>query len=89
VSEAITPANAVQRAESWNFAIWAELGGGIPELVSALVARVKELEQQRDAAVTVLRDARELPDYVDGDIKLWMPDVINDVLKALGAEETT
>lgn len=43
MSEEITPANAVQCAESWNFAIWAELGGGIPELVSALVTRIEEL----------------------------------------------
>jgi hypothetical protein len=53
----------------------------------ALVARVKELEQQRDAAVAVLRDAREHPDYVDGDMKLYMPDVFDDALAALGAEE--
>jgi hypothetical protein len=51
-------------------------------------ARVKELEQQRDAVVGILRDAREHPDYVDGDMKLYMPDAFDDALKALGAEET-
>jgi hypothetical protein len=39
--------------------------------------------------VTVLRDAREHPDYSDADLHLYMPDVIDDTLKALGAEETT
>jgi hypothetical protein len=53
---------------------------------TALVKRVGELEQQRDAAVYILREAE--PDYSDADLHLYMPDVIDDALKALGAEET-
>jgi hypothetical protein len=46
-----------------------------------------KVEHQRDVTVALLRDAREHPDYVDGDMKLYMPDVIDDALKALGAED--
>jgi hypothetical protein len=53
----------------------------------ALVARVKELEEQRDAAVGILRNAE--PDYSDGDLRLYMPEILDAALAALGAEETT
>jgi hypothetical protein len=50
------------------------------------VARVKELEEQRDAAVGILRNAE--PDYSDGDLRLYMPEILDAALAALGAEET-
>jgi hypothetical protein len=60
-------------------------------LVTALVARVKELEQQRDAAVTVLQKAQTpvLPVGAYSLLALSWRDAIDTALAALGAEEMT
>jgi hypothetical protein len=78
----ITPANAV---EVYRKAFAQE---DSPDLLEALVARVKELEKQRDAAVYILRAAQG-PQLVRHWVRTAQLDVgVSDALVALGAEET-
>jgi hypothetical protein len=84
VSE-ITPANVVEIVKLDDYAY-----EEIDHVIDALVSRVEELEQQRDAVVGILQKAQTpaLPVGAYSFLALSWRDAIDAALEALGAEET-
>jgi hypothetical protein len=81
VSEEITPANAVPIAKKWTGPMVLRSPTEWRHLVTALVARIEELEKQRDAAVAGLRTVGPTSTTLD-----WIHAVLQ-ALEVLGAED--